>query len=95
VKNYSLTHLSDECLRRELSTAAAKENEASAELLAHIAEFDDRKLYLRAAYPSMIDYCTGGSGCRWMRPRSGSRWRGSGGVAAGVFHAQWPMAACT
>src|SRR6185436_11055032 len=59
VKNYSLTHLSDECLRRELSAAAAKESQATAELLAHIAEFDERKLYLRAAYPSMIDYCTG------------------------------------
>jgi 5-methylcytosine-specific restriction endonuclease McrA len=59
VKNYSLTHLSDECLRRELSAAVAKESQTTAELLAHIAEFDERKLYLRAAYPSMIDYCTG------------------------------------
>jgi hypothetical protein len=59
VKRYSLTHLSDETLRRELSAAAAKESQATAELLAHIAEFDERKLYLRAAYPSMIDYCTG------------------------------------
>jgi len=57
VKNYSLTHLSDESLRRELSAAAATENEASANLLAHIAEFDFRKLYLPAAFPSMLDYC--------------------------------------
>src|SRR6185295_10900664 len=59
VKNYSLTHLSDECLRRELSAAAAKESQASAELLAHIAEFDERKLYLREAYESMLAYCVG------------------------------------
>ncbi|HXS83601.1 MAG TPA: hypothetical protein VN896_12870, partial [Methylomirabilota bacterium] len=59
MKNYSLTHLSDECLRRELSAAAATENEASAYLLAHIAEFDGRKLFLPAAYPSMLDYCIG------------------------------------
>ena len=59
MKNYSLTHLSDESLRRELSAAAANENEATAELLAHIAEFDFRKLFLPAAFPSMLDYCMG------------------------------------
>jgi len=57
MKRYSLTHLSDESLRRELSTAAANEKEATAELLAHIAEFDARKLYLPAACHSMLDYC--------------------------------------
>ena len=59
MKSYSLTHLSDELLRRELSTAAANEKEATAELIAHIAEFDARKLYLPAAYPSMFAYCVG------------------------------------
>ena len=54
MKNYSLTHLSDETLRRELSAAAANESQATAELLAHIAEFDERKLFLPAAYPSML-----------------------------------------
>src|SRR5262245_46369057 len=57
--NYSLTHLSDESLRRELSAAAAKEAGSTAELVAHIAEFDLRKLFLPAAYPSMLDYCMG------------------------------------
>ena len=57
MKRYSLTHLSDEALRRELSTAATNEKEATAELLAHIAEFDARKLYLPAACHSMLDYC--------------------------------------
>src|SRR6185503_9427188 len=59
VKRYSLTHLSDEILRRELSAAAANESQATAELLAHIAEFDERKLYLREAYESMLAYCVG------------------------------------
>jgi 5-methylcytosine-specific restriction endonuclease McrA len=59
VKRYSLTHLSDESLRRELSAAAANEKQATAELLARIAEFDERKLYLPAAYPSMFTYCIG------------------------------------
>ena len=59
MKRYSLTHLSDEVLRKELSKKAANENEATAELIAHIAEFDARKLYLPAAYPSMLAYCMG------------------------------------
>src|SRR3989442_9651968 len=56
---YSLSHLSDEALRRGLSGAVAQERGATAELLAHIAEFDARKLYLPAAYPSMFAYCVG------------------------------------
>jgi 5-methylcytosine-specific restriction endonuclease McrA len=59
VNRFSLTHLSNEVLRRELTTKAARENEATAELLAHIAEFDERKLYLPEAYESMLAYCTG------------------------------------
>ena len=57
MKCFSLTHLSDEMLRRELSAAATNENEATAELLAPIAEFDERRLFLPAAFPSMLDYC--------------------------------------
>ena len=59
MKRFSLTHLSDAVLCRELSTVAANEKVATAELLAHIAEFDERKLYLPAAYPSMFAYCVG------------------------------------
>jgi len=57
VNRFSLTHLSDEVLRQELTTKATSEKEATAELLAHIAEFDERKLFLPRAYPSMLDYC--------------------------------------
>ena len=57
---FSLTHLSNEVLRRELTTNAAREKEATAELLAHIAEFDERKLFLPEAFPSMLDYCIRG-----------------------------------
>jgi len=59
VKRFSLTHLSDAVLCRELSTVAANEKVATAGLIAHIAEFDQRKLYLPAAYPSMLAYCVG------------------------------------
>jgi len=57
VNRFSLTQLSNEVLRSELTTKAAKEKKATAELLAHIAEFDERKLYLPEAFPSMLDYC--------------------------------------
>ena len=52
-----LTHLSDAILARDLRTAASGERASTAVLLAHIAEFDARRLYLPAGYPSMYAYC--------------------------------------
>ena len=54
---YSLSHLSDCVLMRELAEFAGNERCATAGLLARIAEVDARKLYLPAAYPSMFAYC--------------------------------------
>src|SRR6266850_3955373 len=54
---YSLSHLSDRWLSRELAASAAQDRTSTATLLAHIAEFDARRLYLPAAYPSMHVYC--------------------------------------
>src|SRR6266849_10664898 len=59
MQRYSLSHLLDDALRHGLSAAVSCERAATAELLAHIAEFDARKLYLPAAYPSMFAYCVG------------------------------------
>jgi len=59
VDRYSLTHLSDEALRRDLSSVVSKEKEATTQVLAHIAEFDERRLYLPHAYHSMLAYCQG------------------------------------
>jgi hypothetical protein len=56
---YSLAHLSDRALLRDLAALAARDRSTTAELLAHIAEVDARKLYLPAAYPSMYAYCVG------------------------------------
>jgi 5-methylcytosine-specific restriction endonuclease McrA len=58
VKRYSLSHLPDAVLLRELSTLVARDRAVTAALLAHIAEVDARKLYLPASYPSMFKYCT-------------------------------------
>jgi 5-methylcytosine-specific restriction endonuclease McrA len=44
-------------LDRELTAAIARENVSTAVVLDHIAEYDERKLYLPAGYPSMFAYC--------------------------------------
>src|SRR5258706_15660609 len=59
MERYSLSHLSDQALGRDLATLVARERAATADVVAHIAEFDARKLYLPAAYPSMFAYCVG------------------------------------
>ena len=56
---FSLTHLSNEVLDRQLPTTAARSREVTAELWAYIAEFDERKRFLPAAYESMLAYCIG------------------------------------
>jgi len=57
VSTYSLSHVSDAALARDLAAAAARDRASTAILLAHIAEFDARKLFLLAAHPSMYSYC--------------------------------------
>ena len=59
MKRYSLSHLSDYALLHDLATLVTQDRRTTAELLAHIAEVDARKLYLPAAYPSMFAYCVG------------------------------------
>ena len=57
MSSYSLVHVSDEALSRDLGAAVSRERSGTAVVLAHIAEFDARRLYLPAAYPSMFAYC--------------------------------------
>src|SRR5262249_43051115 len=59
MQRYSLSHLSDAVLLRDLAALVGKERVLTADVLAHIAEVDERKLYLPAAYPSMFAYCVG------------------------------------
>src|SRR5262245_18066642 len=59
MQSYARSHLSDEALLRDLAAATARERGATAEVLALIAEVDDRKLYLPAGYASMYAYCVG------------------------------------
>ncbi|MFI5371623.1 MAG: hypothetical protein ACHQ52_08700 [Candidatus Eisenbacteria bacterium] len=59
MKSYSLSHLADHVLLRDLASLVAQEHQTTASMLAHLAEVDARKLYLPAAYPSMYAYCVG------------------------------------
>src|SRR5262245_1071306 len=57
LKTYSLSHIPDSVLLRDLHALARREQVTTAELIAHIAEVDSRKLYLPAAHSSMRSYC--------------------------------------
>jgi 5-methylcytosine-specific restriction endonuclease McrA len=57
MSRYSLSHLSDGALLCSFTAVVARARGTTAELLAHIAEVDERKLYLPAGYPSMFSYC--------------------------------------
>src|SRR6185436_19138333 len=57
MQSYSLTHVEDAVLLRELVSLAAQDRLTTAMLLAHIAEVDARKLFAPAGYPSMHAYC--------------------------------------
>ena len=54
---YSLTHVPDPTLLRELRTLVAQDRTTTAALLAHLAEVDARRLYAPAGYPSMFAWC--------------------------------------
>ncbi|HEY3353018.1 MAG TPA: hypothetical protein VGQ83_07200 [Polyangia bacterium] len=56
--DWSLTHLASGELLDRLTRLVQQDRQLTAELLAHVAEVDARKLYLDAACPSMFAYCT-------------------------------------
>lgn len=53
----SLKHLTDEELEGRLKSLAGRERDATAQLVAHLAELDTRDLHLRAGYGSLFAYC--------------------------------------
>jgi hypothetical protein len=53
----SLRHLTDEELVARTKSLAARERDATALLVAHLAELDTRDLHLRAGYSSLFAYC--------------------------------------
>ncbi len=57
VKPYALSHLADQVLLSNLSALVVRERTTTAALLAHLAEVEERRLYLPVAHPSMFSYC--------------------------------------
>src|SRR5947199_9253367 len=56
-RSYSLVHLADGILLSNLAALFARDRGTTAELLAHIAEVDTRRLYVPEGFPSMFLYC--------------------------------------
>ena len=56
-KTEELKSLSDDELLRRLSDVLKQSRRVESELVAHIAEVDERRLYAREASPSMFQYC--------------------------------------
>ncbi|MBI5709661.1 MAG: hypothetical protein HZC42_05045 [Candidatus Eisenbacteria bacterium] len=57
MSRYSLSHLPDPVLLRDLATLVTRDRATTAALLAHLAEVDARRLYAPAGHPSMFSYC--------------------------------------
>ena len=62
MREYSLSHLSDAVLLRDLAEVVRRDRVTTSVLLAHIAEVDTRKLHVPLGYPSMHAYCVGALG---------------------------------
>lgn len=56
MQEYSLGHLANHVLIRDLHSLVAQDRASTAILLAHIAEVDRRRLYAEAGYSSMFEY---------------------------------------
>lgn len=54
---FSLGHLANHVLLRDLTALVRQDRKTTATLIAHLAEVDRRRLYADAGYGSMFDYC--------------------------------------
>jgi hypothetical protein len=59
---YRLVALGNEELVVAIASLVRRENELLSDLLAHLAELDERRLYLELGFTSMFAYCTDGLG---------------------------------
>ena len=55
---YRLESLGNDELLASLSAMVGKDNAVTADLLAHLAECDERRLHLDLGFPSLFAYCT-------------------------------------
>ena len=80
---YSLVHLTDEQLLLAVKTLARGERDATAQLIASLAELDARELYLAEGFPSLFAYCTQ---CLYL-----SEHAAYGRIAAAHTARKWPV----
>jgi hypothetical protein len=57
MKSMFPSHLPNDVLVRELRSLAQRHREATARLVAFLAEMDTRRLYLGEGFPSLFQYC--------------------------------------
>src|SRR5215831_13493030 len=62
MSKYSLHDVADDAILTRLDSLDTRDWDTSAELLAHLAEVDGRKLYVPLGLPCMRDYCIHGRG---------------------------------
>ena len=55
---WDLGNVSDDGLRTQLTTLLASGYRTEARIIAHLAEVDERRLYLKDASESLFAYCT-------------------------------------
>jgi hypothetical protein len=55
---YRLSGVGDDELLAALSALVRRENDLMSDLLAHLAELDERRLYLDLGFTSLFAYCT-------------------------------------
>jgi hypothetical protein len=70
------TELSDSDLTDAIGRLVGSERHAAARLVAHLAEFDARRLHLAEGYPSLFAYCREVCICRNPRRPTASSPRG-------------------
>lgn len=57
MRDYRLTHLPDDILLHGTANLVVNDRQTTADLLAHLAEVDSRRLYAPAGHSSMFAYC--------------------------------------
>jgi hypothetical protein len=57
-QRYCLSEVADEQLLATLATLVRRSNELTSDLLAHLAEVDERRLHVEAGFSSLFQYCT-------------------------------------
>jgi hypothetical protein len=76
----ALRDLSDHALLAQLEAISVIENDATVDILLHLAEIERRELYVEQGYSSLFAYCTQGK-LKYSEPAANRRISGARAVA--------------